>query len=102
MTPELLPPALAAKVSVGRGPDPCWYWHGNGLGVSSGYGAIYWNGRSQQAHRVVYEELVAPIREGLVLDHLCQVKHCVNPMHLDPCTRVENTRRAHMSRFCRT
>jgi len=60
---------------------------------AEGYGTFYLDGRSQKAHRVAYELLVGPIPEGLTLDHLCRVRHCVNPDHLEPVTRLENWRR---------
>lgn len=44
-------------------------------------------------HRVVYELRVGPIPEGLELDHLCRVRHCANPEHLEPVTGRENIRR---------
>ncbi|KAB2977369.1 HNH endonuclease [Streptomyces sp. SS1-1] len=50
-------------------------------------------GRYQMAHRVAYQEIVGPIPEGLQLDHLCRVRHCVNPAHLEPVTSRENTLR---------
>jgi hypothetical protein len=34
------------------------------------------------AHRVSYEHYVGPIPKGLEIDHLCRVRHCVNPAHL--------------------
>ena len=37
--------------------------------------------------------MVGPIPEGLVIDHLCRVRDCVNPAHLDVVTTGENTRR---------
>jgi hypothetical protein len=42
------------------------------------------------AHRFAYELLVGPIPEDLELDHLCRVRHCVNPAHLEPVTHLEN------------
>ena len=66
----------------------CWVWLGAGGG--GGYGRI----GVKFAHRVVYEELVGPIPEALVLDHLCRVKPCVNPYHLEPVTHAVNVSRA--------
>ena len=46
------------------------------------------------AHRAAYALDVGPIPEGLTIDHLCRVRHCVRPDHLEPVTQAENTRRA--------
>ncbi|EFE65780.1 HNH endonuclease [Streptomyces viridosporus ATCC 14672] len=69
----------------------CWPWIGAKAGT--GYGMIRWDGRSRPAHRVMYEFFIGAIPEGLDLDHLCRVRHCVNPWHLDPVTRQVNIRR---------
>ena len=50
-------------------------------------------GEKKFAHRIGYEQLVGPIPKGLELDHLCRVRHCVNPDHLEPVTHKENTLR---------
>ena len=42
------------------------------------------------AHRVSYEALVGPIPKDLCIDHLCRVRNCVNPAHLEPVTVREN------------
>lgn len=68
----------------------CWLWvasvnHG-------GYGWIRVNRQSRQAHRVSYETFVAPIPEGMTVDHLCFRPPCVNPDHLRLLTNVENAR----------
>jgi len=65
----------------------CWLWIG---ATARGYGQIWVDGRTQPAHRIAYELLVGPIPEGLQLDHLCRVRHCVNPEHLEPVTNREN------------
>jgi hypothetical protein len=44
-------------------------------------------------HRAVYERYVGPIPPGLEIDHLCRVRNCVNPAHLEAVTRGENVRR---------
>lgn len=50
-------------------------------------------GRSAYAHVRTYEDLVGPVPEGLQLDHVCRIRHCVNPAHLEPVTDSENKRR---------
>lgn len=73
--------------------DGCWLWTGpvdrNGYGVFS-----YAPSRSMVPHRWAYIELVGPIPEGLELDHLCKVRNCVRPDHLEPVTRAENMHRS--------
>ena len=69
----------------------CWLWRASIR--NHGYGRIKVNGRAEQAHRVAYELLVGPIPEGLTLDHLCRVRLCVNPAHLEPVTQKVNIRR---------
>ena len=55
-----------------------------------GYGVFCHNGLTLKAHRYSYEELIGPIPEGLVIDHLCRDRACVNPYHLEPVTSREN------------
>ena len=45
------------------------------------------------AHRVSFEAFNGEIPAGLVLDHLCRVRHCINPEHLEAVTSSLNTRR---------
>ena len=59
------------------GANDCWIWTGP---LVNGYGR---QGR-MLAHRLVYERLVGSIPDGLGLDHLCRVRSCVNPAHLEP------------------
>lgn len=74
-----------------RGPNGCWLWTGRLF--SNGYGCFMLKGRSLLAHRVAFE-WQGDIPEGLHLDHLCRVRACVNPAHLEPVTIQENNRRA--------
>jgi hypothetical protein len=69
----------------------CWIWMGCDGG--QGYGAVHFHGRRWLAHRLIYTALVGPISEELDLDHLCRVRCCVNPAHLEPVTRVINIAR---------
>lgn len=41
----------------------------------------------------MYEQVVGPVAPGLVIDHLCRNRMCVNPDHLEPVTIRENVRR---------
>ena len=85
-------------------PDGCWIFTGNGKGSGKsvategvGYGQLYGEGKKVMAHRWSYEHHVGPIPEGVQLDHLCRVKNCVNPKHLQPVTQDENLRRMNYS-----
>lgn len=71
----------------------CVLWAGNRNNRGYGMGTDR-RGRPVAAHRVVYERVVGPIPVGLQLDHLCLVRECVNPAHLEPVTAAENNRRA--------
>jgi hypothetical protein len=77
-------------------PEPnsgCWLW--KGAATSAGYGEIHVPGRGGRlAHRFLYEMLRGPIPDGLQLDHLCRVRCCVNPDHLEPVTCRDNLRRS--------
>ncbi|WP_210199566.1 HNH endonuclease signature motif containing protein [Rhizobium sp. N122] len=68
--------------------DDCWGWKSGKK--PNGYGSVNFNGTGYQAHRAVYECLVGPIPDGLVIDHLCGNPGCVNPYHLKPSLQAEN------------
>lgn len=87
--PAVVPPKLAPRIIVSA--TGCWEWQGE-LN-RNGYGRVWVNGRRLMAHRVAYQLLVGEIPEGLVLDHLCKVRRCCNPDHLEPVTVRENTLR---------
>src|ERR687891_2588570 len=68
--------------------DGCWRWTAGKN--RDGYGYFPFEGRSQAAHRVAYKLLEGTIPLDLQLDHLCRVRDCVNPGHLEPVTCREN------------
>lgn len=58
-----------------------------------GYGMFHLEGRPRMAHRISYELAYGLHGPGLELDHLCGVRHCVAPLHLEAVTHTENVRR---------
>lgn len=85
MTPDQYQ-RFAVKVVLGVG--HCWLWTSTITG--DGYGQMKIQGRYIGAHVLAYEHFVSPVPEGLVLDHLCRTRHCVNPWHLEPKTHRAN------------
>lgn len=84
-------PAYRLWGKFDRAASGCWLW--NAALHTGGYGIITINKKRLFAHRVMYELIVGPIPAGLHIDHLCRVRSCVNPMHLEPVTSAENTKR---------
>jgi hypothetical protein len=69
---------------------PCWIWTSARFGT--GYGSFSLPGGIRiGAHCFSYNIAKGLIPKGLELDHLCRIHHCVNPEHLEPVTRRENT-----------
>lgn len=74
----------------------CWIWQGK---LSpEGYGRTSLRSLSQMAHRAIWQELRGPIPKGMVLDHKCRERACVNPDHLRVVTLGQNN---HMGKVMR-
>ena len=76
---DLNGPSPAARPDLG----PCWVWLAKL--DADGYGSFF-VGRKRfvKAHRWAYGVTRGPIPDSLELDHLCRVRRCVNPAHLEP------------------
>lgn len=71
----------------------CWIFMGS-LN-HGGYGQIGVGGKKKMmlAHRASYLAYRGDVPQGLELDHLCRVRSCCNPDHLEAVTSQENSRR---------
>jgi hypothetical protein len=76
----------------------CWEWLG---ALQYGYGYTTINSVGCRVHRLVWEYLVCPIPDGLVLDHLCRNKKCCNVAHMEMVTQGENIRRGDVGKHNR-
>ena len=70
----------------------CWIWIGSRRS-NGGYGQFWIRGPDNKrvlAHRWSYEHFREIIPKKLTIDHLCRVRCCVNPDHLEPVANKEN------------
>lgn len=79
-----------------NGPNGCWIFRARL--TNCGYCHHYLSGsrkrgdyKEQLAHRYSWELHNGPIPDGLVIDHLCRVRNCVNPAHMRVVTFRQNT-----------
>lgn len=84
----------------------CWIW--NGTLNENGYGVTELGKQPHYVHRVMYQLFVEPLNKGREIDHLCRVRRCCNPKHLEAVTSYENSLRGnnplfvtHRERRCR-
>ena len=77
----------------------CWIWQGATRG-DYGIITVFRNRKTTvQAHQYYYLQSGKTIPDGMILDHLCDQRTCVNPEHLEPKTHAKNIRRAQKSYY---
>lgn len=76
----------------------CWVWQR--ARQANGYGRVGLRTTTHNydwvAHRLSWTHLRGPIPDGLVIDHLCRNRACVNPDHLEPVTQKVNVNRGNV------
>lgn len=93
-----VPPIQRFLSKIQYAPTGCWLWTG-GKSIT-GYGH-FWNTTTHIAHRFSFEFYKHKIKNGYQIDHLCRIKSCVNPDHLEVVTPKENVRRSPNSKRAR-
>lgn len=82
------------------GEGECWRW--TDALTTHGYGQLWLSGRYISAHRIAWTIAYGPIPDGLLIDHLCRNRACVNAAHLDLVTQRENVVRGDSAACVRT
>lgn len=80
-------PDIRFWAKVERTPT-CWLWRG--ALTAWGYSKFWFDERHSSGHRYAYIRFRGPIPADREVDHLCRVRHCVNPDHLELVTPREN------------
>lgn len=78
------------KCSVDK--KSCWLW--TGQLDQEGYGKVTFVRQGTSTHRLSFRIFRGEVPKGFQLDHLCRVRNCFNPFHLEIVTALENVRRA--------
>jgi hypothetical protein len=82
---------LMLKIDT-QGPDGCWIW--NGSTNQKGYGKLRVGNRVIYAHRLIFSILVEPINDGMVINHVCKRRNCMNVAHMEMVAGPDNCRDA--------
>lgn len=96
----VIPDRVAERAATKYVEDEDGCWISTYSVLQSGYAQIKWsehgNHHGTTAHRCAWVYFTKKqIPEGMVIDHMCKTKRCVNPDHLRMITNFENARRTH-------
>jgi hypothetical protein len=69
----------------------CLLWTGCRV---KGYGYVAEGQAPRLVHQLMYEWFIGPVPFGMEIDHLCRIRHCAAPAHLEAVTHAENLRRS--------
>lgn len=83
-------PAALAKLEQASSPSEsgCVEWHR--AKTASGYGVLTISKQLVYAHRLAYWLAHGPVEPGMVIDHICHTRACVNTDHLRVLTNEQN------------
>lgn len=92
---------LLRRVSVSS-ETGCWV--SRGTITTQGYSQVVLSDRRRvQGHRLTFAMMRdEPLRPPHQLDHLCRIRACVNPWHLEQVTASENVRRGRLAEVTRS
>lgn len=93
-----LPERIRSRIDF-DGPEPsaparpvnggCWLWTGGTF--QAGYGSVWLDGRNRLLHQVVFEMTTGDRSDrDQFVDHICRVRRCCNPAHLELVTPLGN------------
>lgn len=79
--------------------EPCYAFTG-AWNSGNGYSNVSWEGKTKKVHRLVAEFYYGVrLPRHVLVDHLCRNRWCCQPLHLEPVTTKENTKRGNAILF---